>query len=111
MTEPPTPPSQRALELEGRLLQPLEGFSGATPMESYKRDAAVHFSREQLVDELVRFPYVAVERDPFDDFSAAPPGAWSELGDAEERGLIDEEIYEEVFSRRHTAPHGPEEPE
>lgn len=106
MTEPPTPPSRRALEPEGNLLQPLEGFSGATPLESCKRYAAGHLSREQLVDELVRFPYVAFERDPFDDFSADPPGAWSELGDAEERGLIDENIYEKVFSLRHPAPHG-----
>lgn len=95
------------LKRAANLPQPAEGFSSATPMETCKRYAAGLLSREQLVDELVRFPYAAVQRDPFDDFSADPPGAWSEVEDAEGLGLIEQDVYEEVFNRRHPAPEGP----
>lgn len=88
------------------LPQPAEGFSSATPMETCKRYAAGLLTREELIDELVRFPYTAVERDPYDDFSPDPPGAWSEVEDAEGLGLIEQDVYEEVFNRRHSAPEG-----
>ena len=94
------------LKRAANLPQPAEGFSSATPMEACKRYAAGLLSRDQLVDELVRFPYAAVERDPFDDFSADPPGAWSEVEDAEGLGLIEEDVYEEVFNRRHAVSEG-----
>ncbi|WP_180357948.1 MULTISPECIES: helix-turn-helix domain-containing protein [Actinomycetes] len=94
------------LKRAANLPQPAEGFSSATPMEACKRYAAGLLARDQLVDELVRFPYAAVERDPFDDFSADPPGAWSEVEDAEGLGLIEEDVYEEIFNRRHPAPEG-----
>jgi len=49
----------------------------------------------------VTYPYTEVERDPYDDFSPDPPGAWTEVEDAAHRGLIDDGLYEEVFHRRH----------
>lgn len=79
-----------------------DGFSGPTPYEICQRYAAGVIDRVQLVDELIRFPYVkAGETDGYDSLIVDEPGAWSEVGDAVRRGLIEEDIYEEVFNRRH----------
>jgi hypothetical protein len=84
------------------LSMPIENFSGATPEEICRRYAAGFLTREQLVDELARFPYVkGGTTDGYDTLIVDPPGAWSEVDDAARLGLIDDAIYEEVFSLRH----------
>lgn len=82
--------------------RPVEGFSGATPMELCQRYAAGLIDRPQLVDELARFPYVPrPETDGFDWLVDTPAGTWQEVFQASYMGLIDDEIYEEIFQRRH----------
>lgn len=85
-----------------------DGSSGATPYEICQRYAAGVIDRMQLIDELTRFPYVKDgETDGYDSLIVDEPGTWSEVGDAVRRGLIEEDIYEEVFTRRHgTEPGG-----
>ncbi len=83
-------------------LMPLEGFSGATPYEICQRYAVGQIDRAQLVDELVRYPYQPMTlTDGYDWLTYDPPGAWSEVSAAERRGLIDIDIYGEVFDLRH----------
>lgn len=91
-----------ALRTAAKVPMPLDGFSGATPDEICQRYAGGLISREQLVDELTRFPYAkGGETDGYDSLIVDPPGTWSEVSDAVRRGLIEDDVYEEVFNRRH----------
>lgn len=90
------------LRTADKVTMPLEGFSGATPYEICQRYAAGFIDRVQLIDELTRFPYVKGDQtDGYDSLIVDPPGTWSEVADAERRGLIEDDVYEEVFNRRH----------
>lgn len=96
------PSVSAALKAAEQVAMPVEGFSGATPMEICERFAAGVIDRRQLEDELARFPYA--ERgtsDGYDGLVVDPPGTWAEVSAAVRRGLIDDDIYEVVFNRRH----------
>lgn len=87
----------------------LDGFSGATPAEICHRYAAGFIDRAQLVDELTRSPYVkGGQTDGYDSLIVDPPGTWSEVSAAVRRGAIEEDVYEEVFNRRHGIDNTPE---
>ena len=73
---------------------------GEGPLLLCQRYAAGNLARGDLVEALVAYPYAQVQQDPYDDFSSDPPGAWSEVEDAEGIGLIDPDLYSEVFHRR-----------
>lgn len=91
-----------ALRTAAKVTMPLDGFSGATPYEICQRYAGGLITRTQLVDELARFPYVkGGQTDGYDSLIVDPPGTWSEVDDAARRGLIEDDVYEEVFNRRH----------
>lgn len=90
-----------ALRTAAKTPMPLAGFSGATPYEICQRYAAGLLGRPQLVDELARFPYVkGGYTDGYDSLIVDPPGTWFEVQDAARRGLIEDDVYEEVFNRR-----------
>lgn len=94
-----------ALRTAARVTMPLDGFSGATPLEICQRYAGGIIDRAQLVDELTRFPYVeGGHTDGYDSLIIDPSGTWSEVSDARRRGLIENDVYEEVFNRRHNIP-------
>lgn len=79
-----------------------DGFSGATPTEICKRYAVGEIDRADLVDQLARFPYASGgSTDGYDSLIVDAPGTWAEVDAAVDEGLIDEEIYEDVFNRRH----------
>lgn len=79
-----------------------DGFSGATPCEICERYAVGEIDRDRLIHELTKYPYVPGRTtDGYDSLLVDPPGTWSEVSDAERRGLIDEQVYEEVFTARH----------
>lgn len=91
-----------ALRTAAKVPMPLDGFSGATPYEICQRYAGGIIDRAQLVDELSRFPYAEGGRtDGYDSLIVDPAGTWSEVSDARRRGLIENDVYEEVFNRRH----------
>lgn len=91
-----------ALRTAEKVPMPIEGFSGATPYEICERYAAGFITRDQVIDELTRFPYKEESRtDGYNSIVVDPPGTWSELVRASFRGLIDDELYEEVFNRHH----------
>ncbi len=96
------PTIHKMLEVADRDLDPLEGFKGATPLEICQRYDAGEFGRDELVDQLVRFPYAkGGKTDGYDWLVVDPPGTWSEISQAVDRGFIDDDIYEAVFNRRH----------
>lgn len=80
--------------------EPREGFSGATPYEVCQRYAAGELTREQVVDELVRWPYEPTPMtDGWDDLLIIEPGTWQDVADAHHDDLIDDAIYSEVLRR------------
>jgi hypothetical protein len=82
---------------------PLEGFSGALPMEICERYAVGLIDRERLVDELARYPYAPGPKpDALDWIAIEVPGIWAEVSDARRRGLIDDQVYREVFELTRT---------
>lgn len=95
------PSVNSALRTASKVAMPLPGFSGATPAEICQRYGAGFIDRAQLVDELVRFPYAkSGKTDGYDSLLVDPAGTWSEVSAAVRRGVIEEEVYEEVFNRR-----------
>ena len=82
------------------------GFSGATPLEIAQRYAAGFIDRDQLIDELGRYPYLPQDRlnptDPFDE-TVYVDGSWDDVATAERNGLIDDEIYDAVLEARKAA--------
>jgi hypothetical protein len=94
-----------ALKTATKTALPREGFSGASPYEICQRYAAGFLEREQLIDELARWPYAPRGRTnpelELEDLIVHPEGSWAEVQQASYAGLIDDEIYEEVFERRH----------
>jgi hypothetical protein len=96
------PSVQSALQTAQKVPLPVEGFSGANPIEICQRFAAELIGREQLVDELTRFPYAdRTPTDGYDWLAVQPTATWSEVSRAVRMGLIDDDVYEEVFARRH----------
>ncbi|MBF4624784.1 hypothetical protein [Clavibacter sp. VKM Ac-2872] len=94
----------RRLDGARDVTMPVEGFSGATPLEICERYAVGHLDREQLVDELTRFPYVPLDKpEGWDDLVVNPPGTWNDLSLALGEKLIDIEVYGEVFDRVDTS--------
>lgn len=92
-----------ALRTAAKVPMPLHGFSGAAPYEICQRYAAGFIDRVTLVDELTRFPYVkGGQTDGYDSLIVDPVGTWSEVSDARRHGLIEDDVYEEVFNRRHS---------
>ncbi|MGY5766001.1 helix-turn-helix domain-containing protein [Brachybacterium sp. DNPG3] len=76
-----------------------EGFSGASPREICQLYAIGELSREQLIDELSRWPYPAPVTldDAWDALSFSPPGSWDEVERAADDGLIDDDLLDDVI--------------
>src|SRR5699024_3124770 len=88
------PSVNSALRTAAKVAMPVEGFSGATPMEICQRYAAGFIDREQLIDELTRFPYApGATTDGYDSLIVDPPGTWSEVSESIDRGLVDDDVY------------------
>ncbi|MDR1441790.1 MAG: hypothetical protein LBJ02_05285 [Bifidobacteriaceae bacterium] len=91
-------------EVAAEVPMPLEGFSGATPKEICERYAAGEIDREQLIDELVRYPYVPRGKsDGYDSLLIDPPGSFAEVQEAGFRGLISSELYGAILAAREAA--------
>lgn len=92
------PSVQSALRTADAVPMPVEGFSGANPYEICERYAAELIDREQLVDELTRWVYVAraTTTGPLDDLIVDVPGSFADVERALRRGLIDEDLFDEV---------------
>lgn len=102
LVEVSQPTIHKMLEVADKDPDPLEDFKGATPLEICQRYDAGEFGRDELVDQLVRFPYAKVGKtDGYDSLIVDPPGTWSEVSQAVDRGFIDVDVYEDVFHRRH----------
>lgn len=93
------PSINKALKRAMAVRDVLPGFSGATPFEIAQRYAAGLIDREQLVDELGRFPYVPFSAPARDGMNATVPGTAREILEALDAGLIDEDTYDAIQDR------------
>lgn len=75
-------------------------FESATPLEACQRYAAGLVVREELVRQLVAWPYKPVpEPNEFGEYEESRRGSFHDVVSAEYMGLIDTSIYDEVFER------------
>lgn len=90
------PSINKALKRAMAVRDVLDGFSGATPFEIAQRYAAGLISRDQLIDELGRFPYVPFSVVSRPGLTATVPGTAREILDALDAGLIDDDTYDAI---------------
>ena len=107
--------AEAALEAERHARYEAVAAAPGGPLALCCRYADGDLTRQELVHHVAMYPYDEVDRDPYDDFSPQAPGGWWEVEDAEQIGLIDADLYAEVFERRHPGtavsdPHGDPEP-
>ena len=81
-----------------------ESFHGATPIEIAQRYSGDFITREQVIDELARWPYLPKpEVTEYDDVWEPGEGTWYDVEEALHQGLIDGEVYEAAQLRRRDA--------
>lgn len=93
------PSVNKALKRAMAVRDALPGFSGATPFEIAQRHAAGLIDRDQLIDELGRFPYAPASYTTRGGMNATVPGTAREILDALDAGLIDEDTYDAIQDR------------
>lgn len=99
------PALSSALRTAARVAMPAAGFSGASPLEICQRYAAGLIERALLVDELTRWVYAPRDHTDGDDpLTVDREGTWADVEFAAGTGLIEDEVYDEVFRKR-TAGH------
>ena len=93
------------LKDEAKLPAVPEGFHGGDPEEIITRFTAGELTREQVIDELVRWPYAkSSELDgPLDDIFVTAPGSFDMVVRAARRGVLPMDVYDEIL-RRSQAP-------
>lgn len=91
----------QALKDEARLAPVPEGFNGADPEEIIQRFSAGEISREQVVDELARWPYAPSDEldGPLDDIIGDVPGSFAVVVRAARTGLLPGDVYDEILDR------------
>jgi hypothetical protein len=89
------------------------GFCGATPLEICKRFAAGMITRDELIDQLCRYPYTEPWQadSDFEDIWGENQGSVDELHTALARQILDYETFRAILAaartrRAKTAPHG-----
>lgn len=95
------PAISKALKESSTLPPVLEGFHGADPSEIIARFAAGDITREQVVDELSRWPYKPTDKldGPLDDILGYVPGSLDDLARAMSAGILPADVYVEILDR------------
>ncbi|MFB9163792.1 hypothetical protein [Arthrobacter psychrochitiniphilus] len=94
------PSLSSALKTAGTVIAVRQGFSGADPYEVCQRYAVGQLTREQLIDELMRWDYVAPEKrehDYFDDLRFSTPGSFDDVGRAFNDRLLGGDLYDTIL--------------
>lgn len=86
---------------EARLAPVPEEFHGADPEAIINLFAAGEISREQVVDELARWPYAPSDEldGPLDDILVEVPGSFDVVVRAARTGLLPGDVYDEILDR------------
>ncbi|MGP5254298.1 hypothetical protein [Brachybacterium alimentarium] len=97
------PALSQSLKAARKVVEVAPGFSGAGPYEICQRYSLGQLTREQLIEELVRWEYAPIpEPEWLEDIVPSPgPGSWREVQKAHREGLIDDGTYDEVADRKY----------
>jgi len=92
---------QAALEEAAQLPPVPDGFHGGDPTEIINRFATGQITREQVIDELVRWTYEPSDQldGPLDDILVSVPGSFDDVVRAVYRGLLPGDVYDEILHR------------
>jgi len=95
------PAISKALKESSMLPPVLDGFHGADPSEIIARFAAGDMTREQVVDELARWPYKPTDKldGSLDDVGGYVPGSLDDLARAMSAGILPADVYVEILDR------------
>ena len=94
------PTIHSALRTAAKVVEPVPGFSGASPYEIAQRYATGELTRAQIVDELGRWVYPSeAPTDGYDSLLVSTAGSFGEVGRALSEGLIDGAIYDAILDR------------
>lgn len=95
------PAVSKALKEEASLPPVPAGFHGADPAEIIARFAAGDITRDQVVDELVRWPYLPSDEldGPLDDLLFYVPGSFDDVECAMSAGVLPGDVYTEILDR------------
>lgn len=75
-------------------------FNAASPYEVCQRYAAGYIDREELVRQLVEWPYKPTPwANEYGEYEESLDGTWEEVGDALRHELIDAATYDEVLMK------------
>ncbi|WP_435298953.1 hypothetical protein [Timonella sp. A28] len=78
----------------------LDGFSAASPFELCQRYAAGFIDREDMLDQLARWPYRPTPHpDEFGDYTESFNGTFSEVSVAVSMGLLSSTDYKDLYER------------
>lgn len=94
----------QALREEAKLPRVPEGFHGGDPEEIIQRFTAGYLTREQVIDELARWPYAPdIPLDgPLDDLLIDTPGSFDVVADALSSGQLPGDVYDAILDRLET---------
>lgn len=94
------PAVAKALQRAAKVPDAVAGFRAASPHELCQRFAAGLIGREEVVRELVAWPYRSAPKiNEFGELEGDTAGTFTDVENAVSFGLIDDSIYEEVFKR------------
>lgn len=90
-----------ALKRAAKVPNAVEDFKAASPHEVCQRYAAGLISRDEVIRELVAWPYKSKPKvNEFGELEGTTEGTFVEVQNAVSFGLIDYDIYEEVLDQR-----------
>lgn len=90
----------KALQRAASVPDAVADFKAASPYEVCQRYAAGLIGREEVIRELVAWPYPsAPEINEFGELESNTAGTFTDVENAVSFGLIDDLIYEEVFNQ------------
>lgn len=93
------PAVAKALKSAATVPDVLEGRNAATPYELCQRYAAGLITREEMISELVGWPYPPMpDPDEFGGYQDYPEGTFDDVVLAENTGLINADDYAEIFA-------------
>ena len=94
------PAVAKALQRAAKVPDAVQGFGAASPHELCQRFAAGLIGREEVICELVAWPYRSAPKfNEFGELESDISGTFIDVDNAVSFGLIDESIYEDVLKR------------
>ena len=94
------PAVAKALQRAQDVPEVIENFNAASPYEVCQRYAAGYITRNELVKQLVSWPYKPMPwANEYGEYEESLDGTWQDVVEAADNGLIDNSVYDEILNR------------